>query len=205
MTRYIYKVIPAPSKGRKSPGVKGAEARFAHGLEEAMNEMAAEGWEYLRADILPSEERQGLTSTATVYRSVLVFRRPAEEERVEAKRPRAERTEPVAPSRPPEAPETIRPAAPANLPEPAVHRETTPEEPRFRRMPPLTAQRPGRDAEAAAPEPEEEEDATPQAQAREDQPEETSAPAGGAPQEAGTEQETAETDPPDEGEDTPRA
>ncbi|WP_422029137.1 hypothetical protein [Roseovarius sp.] len=77
MTRYTYKVIPAPSKGRKAPGVKGAEARFAHGLEEAMNEMAAQGWEYLRADILPSEERQGLTSTNTVYRSVLVFRREA--------------------------------------------------------------------------------------------------------------------------------
>ena len=77
MTRYTYKVIPAPAKGRKAPGVKGAEARFAHGLEEAMNEMAAQGWEYLRADILPSEERQGLTSTNTVYRSVLVFRREA--------------------------------------------------------------------------------------------------------------------------------
>ncbi|MEQ8897875.1 MAG: hypothetical protein RID23_12360 [Roseovarius sp.] len=77
MTRYTYKVIPAPAKGRKAPGVKGAEARFAHGLEEAMNEMAAQGWEYLRADILPSEERQGLTSTTTVYRSVLVFRREA--------------------------------------------------------------------------------------------------------------------------------
>lgn len=77
MTRYTYKVIPAPAKGRKAQGVKGAEARFAYGLEEAINEMAAQGWEYLRADILPSEERQGLTSTATVYRSVLVFRREA--------------------------------------------------------------------------------------------------------------------------------
>ena len=78
MTRYTYKVIPAPAKGRKAPGIKGAEARFAHGLEEAMNEMAAQGWEYLRADILPSEERHGLTSTHTVYRSVLVFRRAAD-------------------------------------------------------------------------------------------------------------------------------
>lgn len=75
MNRYEYKVIPAPAKGRKGPGVKGPEARFAHGLETAINAAAAEGWEYLRADILPSEERQGLTSTHTVYRSVLVFRR----------------------------------------------------------------------------------------------------------------------------------
>ncbi|WP_397542295.1 DUF4177 domain-containing protein [Roseovarius salis] len=80
MARYEYKVIPAPARGRKAPGIKGAEARFAHGLETAMNELAAQGWEYLRADILPSEERQGLASTQTVYRSVLVFRRGAEAE-----------------------------------------------------------------------------------------------------------------------------
>jgi len=76
MTRYDYKVIPAPSKGRKAPGVKGAEARFAHSIQELMNEMAAEGWCYQRADILPSTERVGLTSSQTVYRSVLVFFRP---------------------------------------------------------------------------------------------------------------------------------
>lgn len=75
MTGYEYKVVPAPAKGRKGPGVKGPEARFAHGLQELMNEMGAAGWEYQRADILPSTERQGLTSSQTVYRSVLVFRR----------------------------------------------------------------------------------------------------------------------------------
>lgn len=75
MPAYEYKVVPAPTRGRKAPGVKAAEARFALGLQDAMNEMAAEGWEYLRADILPSEERQGLTSSHVVYRSVLVFRR----------------------------------------------------------------------------------------------------------------------------------
>ncbi|MEM6577350.1 MAG: DUF4177 domain-containing protein [Pseudomonadota bacterium] len=73
--RYKYKIVPAPTKGQKGPGVKGVEARFAHGLETAINSLASEGWEYLCADILPSEERQGLTSSQTVYRSVLVFRR----------------------------------------------------------------------------------------------------------------------------------
>jgi len=56
--------------------VKGAEARFARSIEDLMNEMAAEGWSYQRADILPSTERAGLASSQTVYRSVLVFRRP---------------------------------------------------------------------------------------------------------------------------------
>ncbi|SFN87772.1 hypothetical protein SAMN04487859_110100 [Roseovarius lutimaris] len=75
MTVFEYKVTPAPTRGRKAPGVKTPEARFALGFEEALNDMGREGWEYLRADILPSEERQGLTSSHTVYRSVLVFRR----------------------------------------------------------------------------------------------------------------------------------
>ena len=80
MQIYEYKVVPAPTKGKKGPGVKGPDGRFAHSLELEMNALAAEGWEYLRADILPSEERQGLTSTQTVYRSVLVFRRAVEPE-----------------------------------------------------------------------------------------------------------------------------
>ena len=73
---YDYKVIPAPKKGRKARGVKGAEARFAHAIEEVMNDMGAEGWEFLRSETLPSEERQGLTASTTVFRSILVFRRP---------------------------------------------------------------------------------------------------------------------------------
>lgn len=76
MAQYEYKVIPAPARGLKAAGVKRPDARFALALEDRMNTLAAEGWEYQRADVLPSEERQGLTSTQTVYRSVLVFRRP---------------------------------------------------------------------------------------------------------------------------------
>ncbi|KJS45353.1 MAG: hypothetical protein VR71_02840 [Roseovarius sp. BRH_c41] len=75
MPLYEYKVLPAPTRGRKAPGVKTPEARFALGVEDLLNDMARAGWEYLRTDILPSEERQGLTSTHTVYRSVSVFRR----------------------------------------------------------------------------------------------------------------------------------
>lgn len=75
MPFFEYKILPAPTRGRKAPGVKTPEARFALGLEETLNEMARDGWCYLRSDILPSEERQGLTSSHTVYRSVLVFQR----------------------------------------------------------------------------------------------------------------------------------
>jgi hypothetical protein len=72
-----YKVIAAPTRGRKAPGAKTPEARFALGIEDVLNEMARAGWQYLRSDILPSVERQGLTSHQTVYRSVLVFCRPS--------------------------------------------------------------------------------------------------------------------------------
>lgn len=72
---YEYKVIPAPTRGQKAKGIKGPEGRFANALEREMNRLGAEGWEYLRADTLPHEERSGLTGSNTSYRSVLVFRR----------------------------------------------------------------------------------------------------------------------------------
>ena len=71
-----YKVIPAPRKGLKAKGVKTPEDRFAHALQELINSEAKQGWRFLRAETLPSEERQGLTSSVTNYRSLLVFRRP---------------------------------------------------------------------------------------------------------------------------------
>lgn len=74
--RYEYRIVPAPAKGVKAKGLKTGEERFAHTLEEVLNDMAAEGWEYQRADTLPSQERSGLTSTVTEWRNVLVFRRP---------------------------------------------------------------------------------------------------------------------------------
>lgn len=76
MPRYEYKVIPAPSKGLKGKGVRGAEARFSYAVQELMNGMAGYGWEYQRAETLPSLERSGLTGTTTEWRNVLVFRRP---------------------------------------------------------------------------------------------------------------------------------
>ena len=75
MPEFEYKVVPAPSKGEKAKGLKSPEARFAHAIERLMNRMAADGWEYQRADMLPSEERQGLTGSTTNWRNILVFRR----------------------------------------------------------------------------------------------------------------------------------
>ena len=75
MSAYEYKVVPAPAKGQKGKGVKTGEARFALALETLMNEMATEGWEYQRAETLPSQERSGIAGSVTEWRNVLVFRR----------------------------------------------------------------------------------------------------------------------------------
>jgi len=76
MPRYQYKVVPAPTKGLKAKGLKGAEARFSNALGQVMNEMATAGWEYQRAETLPSTERSRLTGSTTEWRNVLVFRQP---------------------------------------------------------------------------------------------------------------------------------
>ncbi|WP_099826756.1 DUF4177 domain-containing protein [Oceaniglobus indicus] len=75
---YEYVVVPAPRKAPKVKGAKTADARFAHALTEVMNSYGAEGWEYLRSDTLPCEERAGLTGTKTSFQNVMVFRREIE-------------------------------------------------------------------------------------------------------------------------------
>jgi len=75
MPRYEFKVIPAPRRGEKARGVKTTEERFALALTALMNELGAEGWDYVRADTLPVDERSGLTGTKTTFQNLLVFRR----------------------------------------------------------------------------------------------------------------------------------
>ena len=75
MAHYQYKVVPAPTKGLKAKGVKTPEGRFAQSVQSVLNTLGAEGWEYLRAELLPSDERSGLTGSTTNWRNVLVFRR----------------------------------------------------------------------------------------------------------------------------------
>lgn len=109
--RYDYKVIPAPRRGHKEKGVKTPEGRFALALEHTLNDSAAEGWSFHRAETLPSEERAGLTGTTTVFRSVLVFRRLRQT---------------AAPAPAPDASPAASPVVPAPRKEPAVSRPATP-------------------------------------------------------------------------------
>ncbi|NDR56546.1 DUF4177 domain-containing protein [Aliiruegeria sabulilitoris] len=113
MAVYEYKVVPAPEKGLKGKGVKGPRERFANALQSVMNELGAEGWEYLRADTLPCEERSGLTGSTTTYQNMLVFRRVVAAS--EAPQPKAL----PAPEATPAA-ETAAEAAPSRASEKAV-------------------------------------------------------------------------------------
>ncbi|SFI49826.1 hypothetical protein [Jannaschia pohangensis] len=72
---FEYRVVPAPRKGEKAKGVRSGEARFALAMSRLFNHMGAQGWEFVRADTLPSEERVGLTGTELRYHALLVFRR----------------------------------------------------------------------------------------------------------------------------------
>ncbi|MBC9247079.1 DUF4177 domain-containing protein [Paracoccus sp. 11-3] len=75
MTAYEYNVIPAPNRGEKDKDAKTPSDRYAVAFTAELNRMAQDGWEYIRADVLPSEERTGLTGRSTVYHNLLVFRR----------------------------------------------------------------------------------------------------------------------------------
>lgn len=79
MQSYEYLTVPAPLKGAKVKGLKTPSERFAYQVTLLLNQLGSEGWEYLRAETLPSEERKGLTGTILVQHNLLIFRRPSAE------------------------------------------------------------------------------------------------------------------------------
>lgn len=93
MTGYDYKVVPAPKRAKKIKGVKGADELFAHTLTDTINEIARQGWEYVRAESLPAEAPGGFFKGASRgNQTVLVFRRERESAgpRLAAARPEAD-------------------------------------------------------------------------------------------------------------------
>ncbi|MEX2519033.1 MAG: DUF4177 domain-containing protein [Paracoccaceae bacterium] len=104
MTAFSYKTVAAPRRPKKARGVKGPDALLAHAMDELIAAESASGWEYLRTDSLPVEEGGGMFSRpTTIWRALLVFRRPAAG--------RAERAAPPPASPAPEF-EPRNPAAP---------------------------------------------------------------------------------------------
>lgn len=116
---FEYSVIPAPDRGEKARGAKTPADRFSIAFTATLNEMAAEGWEYIRAETLPSEERSGLTGRTTVYHNVLVFRRPLAQQPTVSERPFSQPMQATAPVAEKPAPVVAAPAASAAKEEPA--------------------------------------------------------------------------------------
>lgn len=73
---YEYKTVAGPDKGkRKARGRKVGE-RVAEAMEDIIREETAAGWDYLRTDVVPVEERASFFSRRrTIHCPVLVFRR----------------------------------------------------------------------------------------------------------------------------------
>jgi Ran GTPase-activating protein (RanGAP) involved in mRNA processing and transport len=79
MEYFEYKVIPAPRRSVRIKGAKGVDGKFAATLEKTINDLAAGGWQYLRAESLPIDERHGITRRKTeTYQNVLIFCRPTD-------------------------------------------------------------------------------------------------------------------------------
>ncbi|MGB0854022.1 MAG: DUF4177 domain-containing protein [Pikeienuella sp.] len=110
MSSAEYKTVPAPRRVKKIKGVKGAEATLAKMVEEIISEQASAGWDYVRTDTFPVEEKSGLFSAReTVLKGVMVFKRGGQ---APAYAPPPQAAPQPAPYSPPPAP-TMHAPAPA--------------------------------------------------------------------------------------------
>lgn len=106
MTVWSYKCVAAPRKARRGKGFSSATEAFVAAFETTIAEQAAQGWEYLRTDLVPMEAKHGFFSQTTeTHQGVMVFRRAGGAEPAPARR-----GEP-APARPEAAPPPLRPHA----------------------------------------------------------------------------------------------
>lgn len=121
MPAYEYTAIPAPSRGEKTKGAKTGIERFAATIADTLNDMARDGWEYVRAETLPAEERSGLTSRTTVYHNLLIFRRATTPVRAWQPEEPAQVIAPVAAPQP--QPQSQPPVAPQAYAQPPVSQE----------------------------------------------------------------------------------
>lgn len=74
--RYEYIVIAAPTRIERAKRKLSAAERLADTMTAAINEMAADGWEYLRTETMTVEDKKGrFSKVEEVIETVLVFRR----------------------------------------------------------------------------------------------------------------------------------
>ncbi|MEM9370335.1 MAG: hypothetical protein AAGA26_04165 [Pseudomonadota bacterium] len=75
-----YKTVGAPERGRRRKGSRTRSDKVAAAMEDILRREAVDGWEYVRTDLIPVEERSGLFGrTRDVHRAVMVFKRGSSE------------------------------------------------------------------------------------------------------------------------------
>ncbi len=134
---YEYKVVPAPQRAAKAKGLKTTAERFANTLAESINAEAAGGWQFVRSETLPCEERSRLGASRISQQVVMIFARPLGATRPDAGSALAAVQEAAAHSEPRHATEPVAeaPAYAAPAPAPAPQAEAAParrQEPLFR-------------------------------------------------------------------------
>jgi len=73
---YEYKTVGGPERGRRERGARRVADRVAAAMQEIIDTETAEGWEYMRTDLVAVEEKRGfLSRRQTMHCPVLVFRR----------------------------------------------------------------------------------------------------------------------------------
>ena len=76
MSYFEYVVVPVPKDAPRAKGVKGTDARLAHGLSETLNRYGAEAWEFQRTETLSVQTKPGFFSRPRIEQvTVMVFRR----------------------------------------------------------------------------------------------------------------------------------
>ena len=137
---YEYKCVGAPERPKRQRGVRGRSERVALAMQEIIAGEAVDGWEYMRTDLVPVEEKAGLFSrTHEVHRAVLVFRRELEPEPrfVHARARAVAARDPAAePARPPQPEPPAEPRAEGRIRLSAERDEPAPPPPRGNRPPP---------------------------------------------------------------------
>jgi hypothetical protein len=73
---FEYKCVGAPERVKRQRGVRSRSERVALAMQEIISAEAVDGWEYLRTDLVPVEEKAGFFGRMhEVQRAVLIFRR----------------------------------------------------------------------------------------------------------------------------------
>ena len=78
MNSLDYKCVPVPRRPKKTRAHRTPADAMAQAMQEILNAEAAQGWEYLRTDLVPMEHRTGLLSgVQESHQAILIFRRAA--------------------------------------------------------------------------------------------------------------------------------